>query len=197
MPSRAEQREDTHARVLSAASRQFYERGFTQTTIRDIAQAAGVSTGTVMLVGDKPALLVHAFDEQIARIHAERHDAHLPTGIPAQGAAGQILGLLTPFLDLFTSRGDLARVYASILVEGRTDSTLFTDLAATLISEMAQVLRAGLAESKAVSLARSIYLAYIGTLFTWPRSLDTDTAALSASLLETITVICERKAVNA
>jgi len=63
---RSAQRDDTHARVVAAANAQFLEHGFTDTTIRDIATAAGVSTGTVMIVGDKRALLVKVFDGLIA-----------------------------------------------------------------------------------------------------------------------------------
>jgi AcrR family transcriptional regulator len=46
--SRAEQRRRTEARILAAASRLFVERGYQRTTIRAIAEAAGVDAGLVM-----------------------------------------------------------------------------------------------------------------------------------------------------
>src|SRR3984885_14283829 len=46
--SRAEQRHRTEARILAAASRLFVERGYERTTIRAIAEAAGVDGGLVM-----------------------------------------------------------------------------------------------------------------------------------------------------
>ena len=48
VPSRAEQRRRTEARILAAASRLFVERGYERTTIREIARAAGVDGGLVM-----------------------------------------------------------------------------------------------------------------------------------------------------
>ena len=48
VPSRAEQRRRTEARILAAASRLFVERGYERTTIRAIAGAAGVDGGLVM-----------------------------------------------------------------------------------------------------------------------------------------------------
>jgi AcrR family transcriptional regulator len=45
---RAEQRRRTEARILTAASRLFVERGYERTTIRAIAGAAGVDGGLVM-----------------------------------------------------------------------------------------------------------------------------------------------------
>ena len=42
LPSRAEQRRRTEARILAAASSLFVEAGYERTTIRGIARAAGV-----------------------------------------------------------------------------------------------------------------------------------------------------------
>ena len=72
LPLPAEKRQATESRVLNEARRLFEQRGFTATTIRDIAHAAGVSVGTVMAAGDKPALLVQVFDDLIAAEHATR-----------------------------------------------------------------------------------------------------------------------------
>jgi AcrR family transcriptional regulator len=46
--SRAEQRRRTERRILAAASRLFVEAGYERTTIRAVAQAAGVDPGLVM-----------------------------------------------------------------------------------------------------------------------------------------------------
>jgi len=192
---RSVQRLDTHARVIAAANAQFLEYGFADATIRGIAAAAGVSTGTVMLVGDKRALLVKVFDTLIEDIHRRREpggdqtDTHSAAESPVSET---ILSLLTPFLDLFTSRGDLARAYASILVEGTSTSTVFTDLAAMLITEIAGVLGEDRPGTGQTGLARAVYYAYIGTLFTWPKHLDNETDALRASLRTTINAICEK-----
>jgi AcrR family transcriptional regulator len=56
-PPRTEQRRRTEARILTAASRLFVDRGYERTTIRAIAGAAGVDGGLVMhYFGSKQAL---------------------------------------------------------------------------------------------------------------------------------------------
>jgi AcrR family transcriptional regulator len=47
-PSRAQQRRETEARILSHARRLFAESGYDRTTIRAVATAAGVDPGLVM-----------------------------------------------------------------------------------------------------------------------------------------------------
>ncbi len=60
--SRAQAKAQTRAAILVAARRQFVERGYEATTIRDIAQAAGVAVGSVHAhFKDKEALLLVCF----------------------------------------------------------------------------------------------------------------------------------------
>jgi AcrR family transcriptional regulator len=47
-PTRAQQRQQTEARILAAAGQLFAELGYERTTIRAVAQAAGVDAGLVM-----------------------------------------------------------------------------------------------------------------------------------------------------
>src|SRR3954447_10344830 len=55
---RERQAQLTQAEILKAARRLFAERGYTRTTVRDIAEAAGVSAQTVYdSVGAKQALV--------------------------------------------------------------------------------------------------------------------------------------------
>jgi AcrR family transcriptional regulator len=61
--SRAEQRRRTEARILTAASRLFVERGYERTTIRAIAGAAAVDGGLVMhYFGSKQELFQRVTD---------------------------------------------------------------------------------------------------------------------------------------
>jgi AcrR family transcriptional regulator len=59
---RAEQAAQTRAKVLDAARELFSERGYTATTMPEIARRAGVSTETVQTHGPKVALLKAALD---------------------------------------------------------------------------------------------------------------------------------------
>jgi AcrR family transcriptional regulator len=84
-PSRAEQRRNTEARILSQARRLFAESGYDRTTIRAVATAAEVDPGLVM----------HYFrskEELFARA-AEGGPPPLPGGTPEQ-VAEQLLDRL-------------------------------------------------------------------------------------------------------
>lgn len=174
--------------VLIGADELFRTKGFAATTVRDIAATCGVSVGTVMSVGDKEALLVAAFDQRIAQIHASRP-------VPEHGstlAREALLELLDPFLELFTAHPSLSRAYGAILVSGKHESTVFTELAGALRNEISRVLRStGLSETRAASLAESIYFAYIGRLFTWTGDESEDAAELRGDLRRLISAICE------
>lgn len=148
----------------------FREQGFEATTIRQIAQAAGVSVGTVMAAGDKDFLLVSTFDEGIADVYAGR-DTAAGTGSPAtttEDAAERIIALVSPFLELFEADMDLARHYGSILFRGAYDSAAMTGLATVLRDEFTAVLgQAGMDRSDADRGAEAIYFSYLGVLFSW------------------------------
>ena len=60
---RERQAELTRNEILGAARRLFAERGFTRTSVRDIAQAAGVSAQTVYdSIGSKQAVVARLND---------------------------------------------------------------------------------------------------------------------------------------
>jgi AcrR family transcriptional regulator len=63
---RALRKARTRAAVLASARARFVERGYEATTIRDVAEAAGVAVGTIHAhFPDKPALLLACFLDQI------------------------------------------------------------------------------------------------------------------------------------
>jgi AcrR family transcriptional regulator len=64
-PLREEQARQTRAAVLDAAGRCFLDRGYAATTMKDIAQAAGVSVQTVFGQGSKAALLLGCVDRAV------------------------------------------------------------------------------------------------------------------------------------
>jgi AcrR family transcriptional regulator len=87
--SRAEQRRRTEERILAAAARLFVERGYERTTIRGVAQAAGVDAGLVMhYFGSKQELF-----RQIVQVSP----AQVPSGPPRQ-VADQLLAQLAESL---------------------------------------------------------------------------------------------------
>ncbi|MGH3429697.1 MAG: TetR/AcrR family transcriptional regulator [Mycobacteriales bacterium] len=167
--SRSAKREATRQKVLAAAERLFRAQGFRVTRIRQIAADAGVSTGTVMAVGDKDALLVAIFDGWIASVHRGRDAGHgADRAFPAVTAAvGDVLDLFEPFIAYFTLDPELSREYAAVIVRGNHKSAIFQNLALALITELEAVLsRSALTRADAARGARVVYLAYLGLLTT-------------------------------
>ena len=64
-PLREEQAKRTRAVVLDAAARCFLARGYAATTMRDVAEAAGVSVQTVFGQGSKASLLLGSIDRAV------------------------------------------------------------------------------------------------------------------------------------
>lgn len=195
--ARAELREHTAERVLHAADRLFAQHTFAGATIREIAQAAGVSVGTVMAVGDKRALLVAVVERRIRAIHEARggaggKDVSRAAESAAEPPAARILALFAPFIELFASDIDAAREYAAILVSGSHTSTVFHELADSLTREIAAVVAtAGIEDAPTRNATRAIYLAYIGWLFVWAGSGEAQTPPVE-ELCETIEFVLSR-----
>jgi AcrR family transcriptional regulator len=87
--ARAEQRRRTEARILAAASRLFIDNGYERTTIRGVAQAAGVDAGLVM----------HYFGSKRELFQRVTHSRPLPelTGT-AEQVTEQLLAMLADSL---------------------------------------------------------------------------------------------------
>ncbi|WP_336870904.1 TetR/AcrR family transcriptional regulator [Rhodococcus qingshengii] len=194
--TRDQLKQATHLRVLDTASRLFQERGFAATTVRDIAEGTGVSSGTVMSVGDKNGLLVRVFDMMITTVHAQRAGSELqPTSDVTNTCVHRLGVLVQSFVSLFTDNPELARSYASILVSGTHSSSLFTHLAARLTEEFvtAITLRGCTSQPDAPAVAQALYAAYVGTLFTWSALGSDDPSGLTNSLRTTFAAICTCK----
>src|SRR4051794_16018488 len=96
---RERQARQTQGEILQAARRLFAERGYTRTTVRDIAQAAGVSAQTVYdSIGSKQAVV-----------------ARLNDLIDAEAAVSRIVGESMASGDPSVIVGTSARVTRSIL----------------------------------------------------------------------------------
>ena len=66
-PMRAESAKRTQRAIVAAARELFLHRGYTATSLRDVAEAAGVARPTVAAAfGSKPALLRRIVDEALA-----------------------------------------------------------------------------------------------------------------------------------
>jgi transcriptional regulator, TetR family len=190
MPTRSDMKAETQRRVLTEADRLFRERGLAATTVRDIASASGVSVGTVMAVGDKPALLVKVFDGLIEETHAARRE----TPPRSDNRVVRVLSLVEPFLKLFISRQELARAYGSILISGNHSSEIFTRLTEILLTEIRDAIsHPECTRDEVDRQARALYYAYLGVLFSWATRPTLEGSSIIAELRTTFETICNHK----
>jgi AcrR family transcriptional regulator len=79
--NRAKSKERNRLKILESAAALFRERGFEAATLRDIARAAGLSTGALFAnFSDKNEIfltVLHTENEQVIRIMREAHDETL------------------------------------------------------------------------------------------------------------------------
>lgn len=107
-PKRARARRDpegTRARLLAAARARIEEVGFEAMTLRDVAAAADVANGTVILhFPDKTQLLHAAFFEDLAATWARAK------ALPSTGVLVEDLSAIAgAFFDYYTARPTLSR----------------------------------------------------------------------------------------
>jgi AcrR family transcriptional regulator len=188
--SRARARDTSRIKVLSAAEELFVRHGFASTTIRQIAESAAVSVGTVMAVADKNGLLVEIFDRKIASIHTSPFDAPI-----AHDPATEIIDILGSFVRFFAAQPDLARAYTAILVGGKHPSVIFAELTGVLIEQVSDVLtRAGYSATDVSATARIIHRAYLGEIFIWAGQGNPNPGSTLTELEKTVRYLVNGKA---
>ena len=187
--SRSQARDASRVKVLSAAEELFVRRGFAPTTIRQIAESAAVSVGTVMAVADKNGLLVEIFDRKIAGIQTQ------PSGPPiVPDPAAEIIDMLGSFVRFFAAQPDLARAYTAILVGGKHPSIIFAELSGVLIGQVSDVLtRAGRSATDASATARIMHRAYLGEVFIWAGQGDPNPDSTLTELEKTVRYLVNGK----
>jgi AcrR family transcriptional regulator len=104
--SRSAQKEATKARILEVAREHFERDGFEAASIRDIADAAGVASGTVLLhFADKASLLHSALHDDLEAAITRSLSA------PSEGPLLQRLcAVVRPFYGYYQARPRLSRV---------------------------------------------------------------------------------------
>ncbi|MGV9865587.1 TetR/AcrR family transcriptional regulator [Rhodococcus koreensis] len=143
-PLRAESARRTRLLVRDAAARLFTERGYVSTTVRNVAEAAGVSTRTVFTAfpGGKAELFHEALHAAIQGETDVARDARTPRdGDPVERILEQMVGYST---DVLERAGTL--MATSIESSGADeDMRRFADEGARASAENAMTLAEGLA----------------------------------------------------
>ncbi len=108
---RERNKHEKRLRILAAARELFEERGFEQTTGRQICERAGVGTGTLFLyVSDKRELLLWVFEEDARRLLARR------VSESSGSLVDRWLSVLGPFLTMYARNPRLSAGYVQELI---------------------------------------------------------------------------------
>lgn len=156
--SRQEQKAETRAAVLTAARALFAERGFEGTTLKAVAERAGVAVGTLFVhVPDKSALLLAALHDDLARVLAAAEAGLVGEGRPA------LLGLVRALYGYYAADPGLARVLVkeSLVAGPRAGEPMDPVLAGFLgraAGLLAPELRPGVSPMEAAVVFFSLYL---------------------------------------
>ena len=98
-----EKRRRTTASIVTAATRLFAERGYDGTTVQAIAEAAGVSAGTVYnYFGTKAAVLAAVVGADVVAAFTAARDT---LEVAGRDPADVVLSLLEPFTERMLSHG--------------------------------------------------------------------------------------------
>jgi AcrR family transcriptional regulator len=163
--------EETRERILDAALKLFRERGFDETTMRDIAAAAGVATGAAYYYFRSKEELVMAF---YVRTADEARDL-----IPAQLGHNRDLGkrirnIIDTKLDQFAQHRRLMVALVRIGIDPQHPLSPFGEETQAMRAESIEFFRLAIADCKpqvpkdlAADLPRLLWLYMMGVILFW------------------------------
>ena len=107
---RERSKQERHDRIMIAARKLFAERGYDATTLRGIAERAGLGAGTLFsYISDKRDLIYLVFNQEVSTVT----DASLAAPRAWQSFNEKILSMVAPLYRLFGSEPILSRILLS------------------------------------------------------------------------------------
>ena len=167
-------KQDKQERIFASAWQLLSTQGYEATTIRQIADAAGVSVGTVMgyggHTGDKGGLLRALFRRALAQRLAEPQPP-----APGQSLSTYLDGVFAPFWEFYREHPQLSQVFVRQVLyeqpaeERRADAEQVAALTGHLAAQLAAHQRAGQLRSDADPdlLAQLLFALYGAALQSW------------------------------
>ncbi|HEX8616275.1 MAG TPA: TetR/AcrR family transcriptional regulator, partial [Thermoanaerobaculia bacterium] len=116
--------EETRERILDAALRLFRERGFEQTTMRDVATEAGVATGAAYYYYRSKQDLVMAF---YLRTDEESRDAFTAAIAVSKSLQKRLRGIIDAKFEQFAEHRSLLKALLKTGVDPRDPLSPFSD----------------------------------------------------------------------
>ncbi len=166
--TRQQAKERTRQRILTAAKQQFIERGYDQTTIRDVARASGVAVGSVPAhFVDKAALLRACLYDDIAQAVSKAWR----TLDARQSLIDQLCHCAQTLYDGYAKHPELSRaMLAETLFSKPGDApdellTPFLERVDELLRQAAERGELSLSEGQSASLSEVYFSLYMMVLF--------------------------------
>ncbi len=180
--------EQTRARIRDAAISSFIERGYPDTTIRLIANEAGVSVGNAYYYFPSKTHLVQELYEQVQRDHTE-------IATPLLGSASALVDRLRIVLETgLANLGSYRRVapgFLSAMIAPDSpinplsrESSAARDLTLELLRQAVSGSQHRLPVDIAERLPDAVFVAYLGLVLRWTYD-DSDGQAHTQRLLDT------------
>ncbi|WP_341719409.1 TetR family transcriptional regulator [Micromonospora sp. FIMYZ51] len=163
--------EQTRQLILETAMRMFRERGYARTTMRAIAQEAGVAVGNAYYYfGSKEHLILEFYN----RTQQEHWAAVRPVLDRESDFAARLSGVLHAAIDVLTPSHEFAGSFFKVAAEPTSPLSPFSAETAapraTAIAIFAEVLEGSTAKVDAElrpQLPELLWLAYMGTVLYW------------------------------
>jgi len=123
MSLREQKKADKLARIKAAAEELFEEKGFEATTTREIAQRAGIGTGTLFTyVQSKEELVIVLWDEQVQAVLDERLSS-----LPTEPLTAQFLHICEGLFDFYGRSTELGSIYLQQVLFARGSAKQLVD----------------------------------------------------------------------
>ncbi|HEV7573933.1 MAG TPA: TetR family transcriptional regulator [Thermoanaerobaculia bacterium] len=163
--------EETRERILDAALSLFRQRGFDETTMRDIAAEAGVATGAAYYYFRSKEELVMAF---YARTAEEAREVIPPLVTRSHDLGKRIRGIIDTQLKQFEEHRRLMVALVRIGIDPKHPLSPFGEETSEMRNASIEFFRAAIAESKPVvpkdlldDLPRLLWLYQMGIILFW------------------------------
>jgi AcrR family transcriptional regulator len=170
-PSRTTRGEQTRQRILDAALGLFTERGYEATTMRNIAEAAGVALGNSYYYFPSKEHLVQAFYE---RLHEQHRAAVEPVLATERTLRRRLLGVSDAFLELIEPYHPVAGVLFRTAADPQSPINPFSELsrptreaATAIFAEVVEGSTARIPGDLAPELPRLLWTWHMGTILFW------------------------------
>ena len=185
MDLRHRKKQEKRERIRRAAWELFAERGYEQATTREVAERAGVATGTVFRYAkDKADLLFLVFEQRLS----DAVEAGFAS-LPETGLVEQVIHVFTPVFEMYDERPDLGRHFVKELqgAEGPNAQRVHGLTLAFLARVAGLVERASQrgevrADVAPIEAAHAIFALYFMSLLGWLSGFATLETALHSTL---------------